>query len=78
MLSNAKDFLKNYISPEGVPGTKVMAMLLKCVSILLNYCYANEVTFKRLENGQIAIYVDSEYFVKVSRSNTMPTPVGHA
>ena len=79
-MYSGKDFLKNYTSPEGLPGAKVMSILLRCVALLMRYCYAKEVTFRHLDNGHMAVVVDGQPFVTAERSplSGIPMPVGHA
>lgn len=74
------DFQANYRSPQtGVPGHKIVGVVLMFVRLMLNHFGAQEMTLKRRDDGTgVDVYIDGEKVLngKIWQVNT--DKVGHA
>lgn len=80
MYERMEDFQANYRSPQtGVPGHKIVGVVLRFVRLILNHFDAQEMTLKRRDDGTgVDVYIDGEKVLngKIWQVNT--DKVGHA
>ena len=80
MYEHMADFQANYRSPQsGVPGHKIVGVVLMFARLILNHFGAQEMTLKRRDDGTgVDVYIDGEKALngKIWQVNT--DKVGHA